>query len=359
MMMRDCIARWIPVVALGGLGVAVLAGEGLGAAPQGAVGGVSGLCAGSIQDRGNPGQCLRASSVPTPGRLYPLGLEFSVDPAGNTSAMGTVESRGGGFVFPDGSVQLTAASVGGAGRIPIRQADMPLTIATPGSYVVIEPLTGQSGFDGIVIASDDVTLDLNGFTLAGGAGTLDGIRITSGLRRGTLVQNGTLRGWGDDGVDAAGGVAVEHAITLRDLTLLGNGANGIRGGSVVHVLGCRSDGNGAIGIAVGGQCVVEDNEVRQNGSHGIQVENSCSVRDNYVWLHSSGAGIRVSGGDTLVRDNLVGQCLTGVNIATGLPCLVVKNTANSCTTAYDAPSGVGAVTNDPSSAAPWGNLVLP
>jgi len=352
-------STWIPAVILGGLSIALLASEGVAAPPPQALQSIHRDCARSVLDQGNPPQCLRASSVPTLGQLYPLGIAFSVDPDGNTSAAGEVESREGGFRFPDGTVQITAAPFGGtAGRIPISQADIPLTISAPGSYVVVEPLSGVSGFDGILITSDDVTLDLNGFSLSGGAGTLDGIRITSSPSRGVLLQNGILRDWGGDGVDAAGGEASEHALTLRDLTVIANTGNGIRAGSVVDVHACRAEANGSIGIQVGGRCVVEGNESRANGSHGIQTENSCSIRDNFVWDHPSGTGIRVIGGATVVLDNLIGQCATGVEVTGSYQCFVARNAANFCTTAFSAPSGVGTVASDPSSALPWGNLKI-
>ena len=348
--------RWVPVAGLGILALTVFARAGVGASASQAV---VQRCLVGIRDLAYPTQCLNASSVPTLGRLYPLGSEFSVDPAGNTSAAGEVESRSGGFRFPDGSVQTTAVLFGGtSGRIPIRQADLPLTITSPGSYVVVEPLSGSSGFDGILITSDDVTLDLNGFALVGGAGTLDGIRITSAAGRAVLVQNGTLRGWGGDGVDAAGGVADLHAITLRDLTVIENAGNGIRAGSVVHVLACRAEANGQTGIQVGGQCMVLNNQCRGNASHAIAAENSCTIRENHVWGHPSGSGIRVTGGGSIVLDNLVGQCSTGIEITGSNQCFVVRNAANFCTTAYSAPSGLGAVTSDPSSAGPWGNVSI-
>lgn len=317
-------------------------------------------CASRLQDQATGNCSLRASSVPTPGMLFPLGAEFSVNPAGDTSAMGIVESRSGGFRFPDGTIQTTAASPAGAGRTPVRQPDLPLTITAPGVYVVVEPLVGVEHHNGITIDSDDVVLDLNGFTLSGGLNTLDGVHVTSGPRRGVFVQNGAVRGWGGDGVDAAGGSSTEHVITLRGLSLLANSGQGIRAGSVVHVLSCMAEGNSSVGISVGGQCLVHDNLVRRNGSHAIVVENACTVLDNYVWHQFGGSGIRVEGHNTVVRDNVVGQCNLGVEVLAGLQALVVRNTASACTSAaYSVGSGLGGVTSDPSSALPWGNFSLP
>jgi hypothetical protein len=40
-------------------------------------------CAGSVEDMSNPGTCVPLSSVPTLGTIYPLGLDFNIDGAGN------------------------------------------------------------------------------------------------------------------------------------------------------------------------------------------------------------------------------------------------------------------------------------
>ena len=77
-------------------------------------------------------------------------------------------------------------------RTPICQADMPLTITESGSYVVVENLTGSSGSHGITIQADDVTIDLNGFSLTGVTGALDGIHadLGTGPWRNLTVRNG-------------------------------------------------------------------------------------------------------------------------------------------------------------------------
>jgi len=80
-------------------------------------------CLDSIEDT-STGSCLLADSTPTLGRLYPLGPELFIDPAGQVgvgtlaptaplTVAGTVESTSGGFRFPDGSVQTTAVAPGG------------------------------------------------------------------------------------------------------------------------------------------------------------------------------------------------------------------------------------------------------
>jgi len=54
-------------------------------------------------------------------------------------------------------------------RTPI--SSVPFTISAPGSYYVTTNLTPGADQNGIVVAADNVTIDLNGFTLFGGGGS--------------------------------------------------------------------------------------------------------------------------------------------------------------------------------------------
>jgi hypothetical protein len=74
------------------------------------------------------------------------------------------------------------------GRTPISTG--PVTISNPGSYVLTANLSASGTV--ITIASDDVTLDLNGFTVTSlsillGAITLSGIRDNITIRNGNIV----------------------------------------------------------------------------------------------------------------------------------------------------------------------------
>jgi hypothetical protein len=74
-------------------------------------------------------------------------------------------------------------------------------IGSPGSYYLTANLTGANAGNpyGIWIASDNVTIDLNGFCLQGGSGSSSGIYIY-GNHTNITVRNGTITGWGGDGV---------------------------------------------------------------------------------------------------------------------------------------------------------------
>src|SRR5215469_11158743 len=64
---------------------------------------------------------------------------------------------------PPAPTMLTLSQV--EPRTPI--ASLPFTVSTPGSYYVTGNLTAAVNQNGILVATDNVTIDLNGFTLSG------------------------------------------------------------------------------------------------------------------------------------------------------------------------------------------------
>ena len=72
-------------------------------------------------------------------------------------------------------------------------------IVKPGSYCLPDNVAGVSGKNGIRIDTDDVTLDLAGYAMIGVSGSLNGILINNHLR--IAVRNGSISGWGSNGLD--------------------------------------------------------------------------------------------------------------------------------------------------------------
>ena len=92
-------------------------------------------------------------------------------------------------------------------RTPISQ--LGLSIGS-GSYYLTANLSlvfAQNGMSGLRITGNDVTIDLNGFELAGLAGTDAGIFIGGGVSNVT-IRNGTIRNWGGNGINGAGNARV-------------------------------------------------------------------------------------------------------------------------------------------------------
>ena len=164
---------------------------------------------------------------------------------------------------PSGSIEPTD-------RIPLnaRTVSFPFVINTSGSFVLTSNLTGIANQHGIVIVADGVSLDLNGFSIIGIAGSKSGVFV-SGVRSSTVVVNGTIRSWGGHGLDAS----KSENCRLSGLVTAENEGDGVRIGSASLIEGLTSAGNVGAGILVVG--------------HRNRIEN-CHVYDN-------GAGIRVTG----------------------------------------------------------------
>ena len=202
---------------------------------------------------------------------------------------GIVWVSAGDLSPPGGSIQPTMKTLTEVEpRTPIRAADLPLPISSPGSYYLVENITTAGG--GITITSDEVTIDLNGFSLVGGTGA--GISIPD-PHMNITVKNGTVRGW------ASGGIAATSTTNSRfqDLVLSDNGTTlshyGLRVGNGCFVTNCTAvdnSGNG-IGVSEAGTitgCVAIGNATGISISSGTVT--NCSARNN------NSTGISSSGG---------------------------------------------------------------
>ena len=159
-------------------------------------------------------------------------------------------------------------------RTPIDPAHTPgdstnqFIITASGSYYLTGNVNGTSGKNGIAITSGDVTIDLNGFGLLGASGSLSGA-VVSGARQNVVIYNGTTRGWGSNGIDAAGASGAQ----LTRLQVSGNGGAGLIAGSNSLVRDCVAAGNSGDGIRVTGTATrIEDNNCPSNGAAGVRVD---------------------------------------------------------------------------------------
>jgi hypothetical protein len=181
-------------------------------------------------------------------------------------------------------------------RQPI--SSLPYTIAGAGSYYVTSNLVGIVSQSGIRITSDNVTLDLTGYTLIGVPGSLDGVSV-SGVRRNVVVRNGIVRDWGGDGIDA---LSTDNG-QFEDLLSTNNGGSGIKIGTSSTIKGCEGSYNGLNGIESAAYSNIVDCVAVSNGDNGISVGagstiSACSTTKNATdGVHAStlGAGIVVTG----------------------------------------------------------------
>jgi hypothetical protein len=170
----------------------------------------------------------------------------------------------------------------------------PVTISQPGSYRLAGNLVvGSPNTTAIEVTADNVTLDLNGFSIIGAtscsgeptvcypSGTGDGVRYSPANRKaGLSVRNGTIRGMGGNGI---AGHPWSMGYTIERMKVIGNAGWGI-------------------GVA---GAVITDNVVMRNGQHGIG-GNALQVTGNTL-LHNGGGGLM------LVRSGYGNNTLYGNN----------------------------------------------
>ena len=165
---------------------------------------------------------------------------------------------------------------------------------------------------GLVIGADNVTIDLNGFTLSGTAAAGDGPGILIEGRTGVTVKNGTVTAF-DTGVSVEGG----SGNTLTSLALLGNRGTGDYGEGALLFASTRN--------------TVSNSQVRNNGPYsgisllrasGNLIENNQITGNNQSSTNTSGirlenVGVAASNSNT-VRNNLVqGSGLDGIQLFAG------------------------------------------
>jgi hypothetical protein len=178
---------------------------------------------------------------------------------------------------------------------------IPLTISQPGKYYLTRNVT-SGGLGGLVIATNNVTLDLNGFALSGtNAGT--GIEVIPGLID-VMISNGIVQNW-------SVGISFNNTanVEVTNVHVKGNFTVGIRGGAYGRIADCQVHGNGSaaniqfsVAISVT-TSIVENCVVTDNFGPGIRAFTQSRIRNNY--LSNNNAGIEVNGNANLVEENMV------------------------------------------------------
>lgn len=156
----------------------------------------------------------------------------------------------------------------------------PITISRPGHYKLVGNLSVPVGSDGIVITANDVTLDLNGFTVAGaGSCSRDNstrvVSCSGGGHKGIAVsgsggtlRNGTVRGFGwGISADAFGPSLIRMRATENSISgFQMNDPNGLR--TAASVVESVADINGSYG-AVLTSALVQGSRFESNGVAGL------------------------------------------------------------------------------------------
>jgi hypothetical protein len=207
-------------------------------------------------------------------------------------------------------------------------------ITQPGSYYLTGNINGVTGKHGIEIAASGVTIDLNGFDLVGlpALGTFDGITAGIANLKNITIRNGSVRDWGDDGVDLRGFVAT--IATLSDLRVSGNTGDGFAVHDETSFTNCIAISNGANGFLINESSIIRDCVATRNTGSGFQTESGCSIS-------ASIANQNVADGFNLGIGNTITSCSAYLNGGDGIQtstnavvsaCTVYSNTLNGIST---------------------------
>jgi len=209
----------------------------------------------------------------------------------------------------DGVVEINQTCAEDTGCFASDGPGFPVTITSPGSYRLTGSLALAAGLTGIMVSADFVTIDLNGFEIAGPivcSGTPatcpaiaqgDGITRT-GVPTGTTVTGGTVRGMPGQGLLLGFGALVEN------MAIVGNSGSGVSASGSSIIRNSRIVGNGDIGVSASGS-VITRSVVHGNGNGGIFCQRSV-VSGNAVTSNGGGQGINSNIGCT-VTGNTVAQ----------------------------------------------------
>lgn len=254
-------------------------------------------------------------------------------------------------------------------RIAISQNDIPKTITTPGSYYLTEDVTADG--TAITVDVDNVTIDLNGFSLIGSDSAANyGIYMYA--RNNVEIRNGTIRNF-DRAIyeysaytgknhrvinvrvksNISGGIYLKGSGHLvKNCTVTENGNSGVNQFHAIFVENGTVTGNtvsdngdsatSAIGIYVS-QGAITGNTVSGNGNstktliHAIYIAYG-TVTGNTVYNNGESAtgtyvtGIRSSGRGTIASNSVFGNgksaaaSVTGIYVGAG--CTVIGNTSS-------------------------------
>lgn len=212
-------------------------------------------------------------------------------------------ARRPGDGYADGVARGRCSDPAGAGD-DAGDSTFVFIIEEPGSYYLDENIRVGAGQYGVYIRSEQVTLDLNGYSIIGDENSIIGVLSQTTLG-GITVRNGFVESMGSAGIFNDSGEMVVEDMTVRDC-----GDDGIYVG-VGRVERCYVEGNAGDGIEMFGPGIVRDSIARQNqtGIRAQGIVDGCDVRENTgdgvvlldgvcqdtLSVRNGGAGFRVLG----------------------------------------------------------------
>lgn len=179
-------------------------------------------------------------------------------------------------------------------------------LTQPGSYYLTSNVTVPAGKSGILIGSDAVTIDLNGFAIIGQNGSGYGISTSNSSFNNGVIRNGTIKGMGSQGI----GLLECQSARVIDVNVLGCQAHGIvvAGGSVVR--NCTASYCAGSGIMTVGNCSIIGCTSTFNAS-GFNCQYSSDQIEDCVASNNTGFGFAVN-------NSVMTRCVADTNGGAGI-----------------------------------------
>lgn len=246
--------------------------------------------------------------------------------AAGVSALGAM-AKAGPLNPPAGAVASTSKPLGEVEpRTAINSTNTPAgggatyRITQPGAYYLTGHLSIAPGSHGVLVLASDVSIDLNGFTIVGGAGTGSGVSVSTSAINFALC-NGVIRNCGLNGVDAS----ATPNVRIEGLTVVGCAGYGILAGdnALVSLCSCTANASGTVGgggfsnstdaLSVGYGSLVRSCAVRFAGRYGINHAGLGLITDCHVSNAEQSASVGILAAQrTIVRGCQVSFCTTGI-----------------------------------------------
>ena len=225
-------------------------------------------------------------------------------------------------------------------------ADSVYRISQAGSYYLTANILTTTSKNAIKIAASGVTLDLNGFQIAGFGGLAGIVPLNTAVER-IVIRNGRIFG-------CAGGIILQDipGVVVEGVSVESCSGYGIRVGPQAHIercvvidntIGmfasdgscirdCRAADNSSIGIYTGQGCTVSGCSSIGNGGAGIDTGSGCVI---------SGCTARINTGHgiTTYGNSLVTGCSADFNTVDGISASFNATVAD-CTAFANASDGI-------------------
>jgi hypothetical protein len=158
------------------------------------------------------------------------------------------------------------------------------TISASGSYILTGNLTAVG--DCLLVDADNITIDLDGFTITGPGSGFTGVTPSNNAPRINItIRNGMIKNFGN-GIQFALGKNGKR-VTIERMTITDN-TNG--------------------GVVLGSWSIVKDSIISLNGGNGLYIIGSRNLVSGNIVCDNKGDGI-FWGGDGILNGNVVNNNL--------------------------------------------------